>query len=153
MVKLFEETGEFIYSEYGSVGAFMFKGNKDFIRRAFNLTYNFSIAKKKLFYFGENCYYVIATPDRILKGLMDYFKAQVIINHEVEIEQLGDIDNEEPIELKWDENKVDELALIKATQFWDTKIIKKNLMIEQYYIMPKGLGEYKVQISNKVVDF
>ena len=41
MVKLIEETGEFIYSEYGSVGAFMFKGNKDFIRRAFNLTYNF----------------------------------------------------------------------------------------------------------------
>lgn len=145
MIKLEDETGEFIYSDYGASGALIFVGNGDFADRSFNLVYNFDICKiKKLYRCGEIGYYVLTTPDKIINGLSQYYKAQLIINHEVMPTE--SIDKEENIKLEWDDALLDKMANKRAIYFWENKIIKRNLMMEKYRYGIGGFNEFKMPI-------
>lgn len=144
MVKLEDETGKLIYSNYGKIGALLLSGDQRFINQIFNLCINFGITqKKKLYKYYDTGYYILTTQGKVINGLTSYFAGQIILNNEVEPKEIKDNDDC-IVNLVYDDNEINKLAANKAINFWMNKIEKKDIMMEGYNHQGVGISEYGV---------
>lgn len=138
-VKLEDEKGDFLWSNYGSAHAIGFRGNSRFIERCNNFVVNFGLSKtrKKLSSLGLGMiYYVCTNEQRFLRGLTDYYTGQIITRFDEYAPKLSSPDNhrqlvtdEDGVEsYKWNDNLVDSSAAELAKSFFTNRLIHTNFM-------------------------
>lgn len=127
-----EETGTFLLGPYGNVQAFGFKGDKDFVRRSYNLCYNYGITNKRLHKLSEGLYYVVTNEKNILEGLKNHFVNEIKYTKEISLlkDEYDENNEVEPYLIQYDEEKIDKLATDRAAEFFAKKIILSNFMPE-----------------------
>lgn len=139
-------TNELIYSNYGFYPAFCFKGTDLFIKKISNLIINYSILGRGEIYnlYDNNSKYVLCPEDRLLAGLQSSFRAEVILNHEAypEIDYKSEINENEEIELTWNEEKVEQAANKLTIDFWTNNIKKINIF--QHYNSTESNDEFEL---------
>lgn len=135
MIKIEDETGEFIYSNYGGFHAICFRGDPEFLNRSRNLIYNFSPRRIKIQKHDIDTIYIIIDTDEFADILARYYRGQIIITREIPPKILDDARE------IWNDKKIEEMAMSRARDFID-KIRHENILseprIKHYY-------EYRVQ--------
>jgi len=124
--KLEQETGEMLLSRYGNTYALAFKGDSNFIKRCYNLAFNFCMTNGALIELTQNMSYILTSQEKIINSLKLYFYAEVIRNKEVKVEFDDDYN------ITVDEDAAEKLSGEKAQAFFDTKIVKENFMFNKY---------------------
>lgn len=129
---------ELIYSNYGLYPAFCYRGTNKFINKITNLIVNYSILGRGEFYkLHSGIEYILVPEDRILAGIRNCIRNEVIMNYELYPEikfncKLVEKDEKEPeMILTWDESMVEQLVNEQTAKFWVEKVKKINLF--QYY--------------------
>jgi len=124
---LLAETGTFTISISGNgyIG-FFFQGDEDFKNRCINLCINYGILQTgKVHSYGDTSFYVLTPPDRLRKGLREFFKNEVKMSGEVEKKYIKSVDGEDVV---WEEEKVEVLAEERVEKFLKEKVEYKNLL-------------------------
>lgn len=141
-IKLEEETGSFLLSGYGSGHALGFVGNPQFIERCRNFVANFGLSRNKLSSLGlDTIYYVTTTVERMKKALVEYYRAQVIINNLVPASSFETVEDME-FAIR-DEAEVDKKSNELADNFILNKIIRTDFMKK---LSNDSIHEYKAVI-------
>lgn len=133
-------TNSFILSLYGSSLVLAFKGSKDFIKRSYNLCYNYSITNGNLLHFDGEIYYIIIkkekngiTPkERLRKGLNLYFINEIKMNKEIPLLKDQWNNDESEYLIEYDEAKIQKMASIRTDEFIIANIKEDNFMMQYF---------------------
>ena len=145
MITLMAETGTFIISSpldskrEGAI-SFFFKGDDSFINRMTNFCYNYGLTENgKIYKYQDFHFYVYTTLTRLKDALVQLFKAEIIQSHK-NIDYQAIYDEELGSDVTWNEQKVNDLAEEEFKNFWASKIISQNLLIN-YASTPAFIDE------------
>jgi hypothetical protein len=129
-MNLNDEIGKFFLCAYsGSVMAFGFEGEPDFIRRSFNMCANYSITKGKLYNLYGNMHYVVTNNEKLTNGLKQCFRNEIEVSkgkYHYPVDGEGDLLAEQ-IYLD-NEAEVAQIADREAHKFIEEKIIKQRFI-------------------------
>jgi hypothetical protein len=127
---LINETGEFIYSNYGAQHALLFRGDEKFRERTINLIRNFYYRNRKVHQFDDYTYYVLLEQNQILEMVENHLRAIISLSGECR-DINGEIIESEQISLAKD----------RAMEWWLSKVKFDNLLSEQYNHMANSSKE------------
>jgi len=143
------ETGQFIYSLYGSGHALMFRGDEKFLDRCFNLISNFHYLPKQIIEFDTQTHYVILDEGQINEMVLRACKAEIYLDESKKTicQGLSDEDYEKYLnETSVNEEKVLALAQ-QSVQSWWSKVVRENLLTQQYSL---SVPTYQLGTINEV---
>jgi hypothetical protein len=145
MKTLLEEDGKFFftYLHQTSKTFVAFKGDQDFLRRCENLVLNYGISssrKRVCRYGNEEIHRYNTSKDRLTASLLEYFKWEVISDANIsnKIKYNCSINENEEINIDWDESLLSKEAREKLDLFWQTRVIEDNFIFKQF----KSSGNY-----------
>lgn len=128
-VPLFSETGTFSISNSGSgYWGFFFQGDESFIERCINLCVNYGMLQfGKIHSYGDTSKYILVPPERLKKGLKEYFKGELLGEGAVK-KVFSTNEDGETYDVNWDESLLDKLAQERADQFLVEKVSYQDLL-------------------------
>jgi hypothetical protein len=120
----------------------MFFGDSDFIERTKILCENYGIIETGRFHqYAENHWYVRAPLERIRKGILNYFRGEIIkerigIDYTIQTSQSSQTEEQTETEtqtqevtgIEWDDQKVTDLAQKRSDIFFSDRVIWRNLL-------------------------
>lgn len=127
-IKLEEESGEFLLSDYGNGVALGFRGDEDFIRRCENFAINHGLAKRTpLCNIGTNgIHYLCTSVDKIEKALMEFYSGYVVLHKLV---APSGYENVSGVRLpSWSESEIRHKAKELKDRFIQTRLIPSRFM-------------------------
>lgn len=120
-IPLINETGEFIYSNYGAQHALLFRGDDAFRERTINLVKNFFYRNRKIHQFDDYTYYVLLEQNQILEMVSNHLRAIISLSGECRGAD-GEIIEADQISLAND----------RAMEWWINNVKFDNVLSEQY---------------------
>jgi len=116
---LLSEPGNFFIDNLkSSYCTFAYQGDNDFLERMSNLFYNYGILTTGMPHFiKSNFYYILVPYQRLIDGLKQCFKGELIKGCKEKIEFKAARGDNEVWDIWWDEDKLDCLAQEKTDEF------------------------------------
>jgi hypothetical protein len=128
---LLNETGSFTISlSGGGYLGFFFHGDDDFIERSINFCFNYGLLQTgKVFSFHDGSKYILTPTDRLNNGIKQYFINQVIMESSEAISKNFIYDeNSAIVDVTWNQDMVETIAMQRVDSFLKTKVEYKNLL-------------------------
>ena len=120
-IPLTEETGQFIYSNYGNKHALLFRGDDAFRERTENLIGNFFYKPRQIINFDEVTRYVMMEQQEILDMVSNHFRGIISLSGECRDAE-GNLDEASQISLSKE----------RAMEWWLSKVLFNNILMHQY---------------------
>lgn len=144
-----DPSNKFLLSYYGNEHALGFKGTKEFVKKGYNLAYNYGITNGSLLCFDENFCYVLTTKDKLYNGLVNYFVGELKYNNEIPTIKGEWNDVFGWVEEEYDEKAIENLAKEKAENFIKEKIIEENFMSSFSPTPSTAIDFYEMSLSKQ----